>query len=95
MDKSDAALFAVEVGSWVSFKTAPKFDGTSKYAVAAVPVESVKIILLCVLATIVYRILQDQVTARVCVEHFTIGHPPVSNTDSPTPLAFGWGEKRG
>jgi hypothetical protein len=25
------------------------------------------------------------------VEYFTIGHPPVFNTDSPTLLGFGWG----
>jgi hypothetical protein len=54
-------------------------------------VESVKIILLCVSAAVVYGIAQDQVTARVCVEYFTIGHPPVFDTDSPTLLAFGWG----
>ena len=53
--------------------------------------ESLKIILLCIVAAIVYGICHDQVTARVCVEYFTIGHPPVFNTDSPTLLAFGWG----
>jgi hypothetical protein len=53
--------------------------------------ESLKIILLCILAAVVYGILHDQVTARVCVEYFTIGHPPVFHTDSPTLLAFGWG----
>jgi hypothetical protein len=40
--------------------------------------ESVKIIALCVGAAIAYGVLQDQVTARVCVEYFTIGHPPIS-----------------
>lgn len=53
--------------------------------------ESLKIILLCIVAAIVYGILHDQVTARVCVEYFTIGHPPVFHTESPTLLAFGWG----
>ena len=53
--------------------------------------ESLKIILLCIVAAIVYGVLHDQVTARVCVEYFTIGHPPVFHTDSPTLLAFGWG----
>ena len=53
--------------------------------------ESLKIILLCILAAVVYGILHDQVTARVCVEYFTIGHPPIFHTDSPTLLAFGWG----
>ena len=53
--------------------------------------EWLKIILLCILAAVVYGILHDQVTARVCVEYFTIGHPPVFYTDDPTLLAFGWG----
>lgn len=54
-------------------------------------IESLKIILLCIAASIVYGILHDQVTARVCVEYFTIGHPPIFDTDDPTLLAFGWG----
>ncbi len=53
--------------------------------------ESLKIVALCIAAAIVYGILHDQVTARVCVEYFTIGHPPVFNTTSPTLLALGWG----
>jgi len=31
------------------------------------------------------------VTARVCVQYFTVGHPPVFRTDSPTLLGLGWG----
>jgi hypothetical protein len=53
--------------------------------------ESLKILLLSVAAAVLYGILQDQVTARVCVEYFTVGHPPVFHTDDPTTLAFGWG----
>jgi hypothetical protein len=53
--------------------------------------ETIKIILLGVGAAIVYGILHDQITARVCVEYFTIGHPPVFHTDSPTLLGLGWG----
>jgi hypothetical protein len=30
-------------------------------------------------------------TARVCVEYFTIGHPPIFGTDDPTLLGIGWG----
>jgi hypothetical protein len=54
-------------------------------------VEMLKIVALCVAASVLYGILHDQVTARICVEYFTIGHPPVFNTESPTLLAFGWG----
>ena len=54
-------------------------------------IETLKIFVLCIVAAIVYGILHDQVTARVCVEYFTIGHPPIFHTDEPTLLAFGWG----
>jgi hypothetical protein len=50
-----------------------------------------RILLLCVAAAVLYGIVQDQVTAHVCVEYFTIGHPPVFPTDDPTALAFGFG----
>ncbi|MGD9648140.1 MAG: hypothetical protein AB7U73_20685, partial [Pirellulales bacterium] len=40
---------------------------------------------------ICYGIAHDQVTARVSVEYFTIGHPPIFDTESPTLLALGWG----
>jgi hypothetical protein len=45
----------------------------------------------CILVAVVYGILHDQVTARVCVEYFTVGHPPLFSTDNPTALALGWG----
>ena len=51
-------------------------------------VETLKIVVLCIVSAIVYGILHDQVTARVCVEYFTIGHPPIFHTDDPTLLAF-------
>lgn len=54
--------------------------------------EYLKIILLCVVAAVAYGICHDQVTARVCVEYFTVGHPPIfGGTDNRTLLAFGWG----
>ena len=52
---------------------------------------AVAIILLSVASAVVYGILHDQVTARVCVEYFTIGHAPVFPTESPTLLGIGWG----
>ena len=51
----------------------------------------ITIVALTVLAGITYGILHDQVTARVCVEYFTIGHPPLIATESPTLLAIAWG----
>ncbi|MBC8353405.1 MAG: hypothetical protein H8E66_15510 [Planctomycetes bacterium] len=55
--------------------------------------QSIAIITLAILAAVTYGVLHDQVTARVCVEYFTIGHPPLFTfeTKSPTLLAFGWG----
>jgi len=53
--------------------------------------ETVKIIAFATLSAIVYGILHDLVTAHVCVEYFTIAHPPVFSTKSPFLLAIGWG----
>lgn len=49
------------------------------------------IVLLCVTAAVAYGVAHDQVTARVCVEYFTIGHRPVFATEDPTLLGLGWG----
>lgn len=49
------------------------------------------IVLMCIGAAVTYGIAHDQVTARVCVEYFTIGHPPVFGTEDPTLLGIGWG----
>ena len=53
--------------------------------------EFLKIVGLGVLAAVSYGIIHDQITARVCVEYFTIGHPPLIASTSPTLLAFAWG----
>ena len=53
--------------------------------------ESLKIIGFSIVAAIVYGIVHDQITARICVEYFTIFHPPVFPTQSPTLLGIGWG----
>jgi hypothetical protein len=54
-------------------------------------VEFAKIVALSILAAICYGIAHDQVTARICVEYFTVFHPPVFPTDNPTLLGLGWG----
>ncbi len=53
--------------------------------------QALKIIGLAVLASVVYGIAHDNVTARLCVEYFTIGHPKVIESQSPTQLALAWG----
>src|ERR1041384_2373253 len=52
---------------------------------------SLKIVLLGLCAAVGYGILHDQVTARVCVEYFTVGHPRIIASTSPTILGFVWG----
>ena len=44
------------------------------------------IVLLSVLTCVTYGIVHDQITARICVEYFTIGHSPGFDTDDPTLL---------
>lgn len=53
--------------------------------------QAAAIVALTITGAILYGILHDQITARICVEYFTIGHPPVFGTDDPTLLALGWG----
>src|SRR6266566_3553662 len=53
--------------------------------------QALGIVIVSILAAVIYGIAHDQVTARICVEYFTIGHPPVFATDDPTLLAIGWG----
>lgn len=50
-----------------------------------------RIIGLCVIAAVMYGIVHDQFTAHICVEYFSVFHPPIFGTASPTLLAFGWG----
>jgi len=49
------------------------------------------IVALSIAAAVVYGIVHDQVTVRICLEYFTIGHPPIFPTASPTLLALAWG----
>ena len=53
--------------------------------------KALAIIGLSVLAAIAYGIVHDQVTARICVEYFTIGHARLIDSDSPTVLGLFWG----
>jgi hypothetical protein len=55
--------------------------------------ESLKIVLLSITAAVVYGIVHDQITARICVEYFTIGHPQLFTFEiqDPTLLGIGWG----
>ncbi|MGB6874964.1 MAG: hypothetical protein WBD87_02920 [Candidatus Acidiferrales bacterium] len=54
-------------------------------------VESLKIILLAMAAAILYGVVHDQITIRVCPEYFTVAHPHIFRTSSLTLIALGWG----
>jgi hypothetical protein len=49
------------------------------------------IVVVSILACVAYGIAHDQITARICVEYFTVGHPQVVPSRDPTILAFVWG----
>lgn len=49
------------------------------------------ILFLTMAMAMAYGVLHDQFTARLCVEYFTVAHPPLFRTHSPTLLALGWG----
>jgi hypothetical protein len=49
------------------------------------------IVALSIAAAVAYGTIHDQITVRICLEYFTLGHPPIFATASPTLLALGWG----
>jgi len=49
------------------------------------------IVVLSILACNIYGVVHDQITTRICVEYFTVGHAPIFDTDDPTLLGLGWG----
>lgn len=48
-------------------------------------------VILCIAVATGYGIAHDQVTARLCIEYFTVAHPPLFPFSSPTLLAVCWG----
>lgn len=49
------------------------------------------IVLLAVLASIAYGVLHDQITVRICLEYFTVGHFTPPDLRDPTLIALFWG----
>jgi hypothetical protein len=54
-------------------------------------INAILIVAVCTAAATLYGILHDQVTVRVCLEYFTVFHPPIFRNQSPTMLALLWG----
>jgi len=49
------------------------------------------IIIISIVAAILYGVIHDQITARICIEYFTVGHPRLIDSNSPTILGLFWG----
>lgn len=61
------------------------------FAVVAVWVPRFRFAVMGLVAMVGYGILQDQVSARLCPEYFTVAHPPVPGLKNPTLLGIAWG----
>ncbi len=53
--------------------------------------DSVKIVAATTLAAVSYGIVHDQITARICIEYFTVTHPKLIDSTSPTLVGLAWG----
>lgn len=54
--------------------------------------EFIKIVLLGVIVACLYGgLVHDQITARICIEYFTVGHPQIVSSESPAIVALAWG----
>jgi len=51
----------------------------------------VRIVIVCVIVAVVYGVIHDEITAHICVEYFTVAHPHLFPTQSPTILGIAWG----
>lgn len=50
-----------------------------------------RILAICVLASVAYGILHDLLSTQVCLEYFTVHHPKIVESSNPFVLAFVWG----
>jgi hypothetical protein len=53
--------------------------------------QALLITLLGLLGAVLYGIVHDQITVRICLEYFTVFHPPLVATEDPTLLGLAWG----
>jgi len=60
-------------------------------SVVNVKAQKAKVTALGVGVAVVYGILHDQITVRLCVEYFSLAHPPLFPVSSPTLLGLCWG----
>ena len=50
-----------------------------------------QIVCLCLMAAILFGILRNQITARLCIEYFTVAQRPIIVGTDPAAVAFFWG----
>lgn len=50
-----------------------------------------RIVFLTIASAVLYGLIHDQVTARICIEYFTVGHPRMIASEDPTVLGLYWG----
>lgn len=50
-----------------------------------------KTLVASILAAVLYGLIHDQITIRICPEYFTVWHPHLIDTNSLTVLALFWG----
>ena len=60
-------------------------------AVVAGRVPRYRFALMGLVVLVGYAMLQDQVSARLCPEYFTVLHPPIPGLTDPTLLGISWG----
>ncbi|MGA8622112.1 MAG: hypothetical protein WB660_26775 [Candidatus Sulfotelmatobacter sp.] len=54
--------------------------------------ESLKIVFFSIAAGVLYGVIHDQITVRICPEYFTVFHPPLLPIDFPAPVVtLAWG----
>ncbi len=56
-----------------------------------ITMQAILIVTFTFLCSVIYGLFHDQVTVRISIEYFTIGHPPLFSPSSPTMLAVKWG----
>jgi hypothetical protein len=60
-------------------------------SVVNLKVQKAKVTALGVGVAVVYGIVHDQITVRLCMEYFSLAHPPLFPVSSPTLLGLCWG----
>jgi hypothetical protein len=71
----------------------PTQDGPRMRSVSVVNLrmQKAKVIALGTAVAVAYGIVHDQITVRLCIEYFSLAHPPLFPVSSPTLLGLCWG----